>query len=279
MAFFFFIDESGQDHRESPYEVLAAVAIKDEDLWNLIRMVQELEMKYFGKSYRSDRNEIKARKFIKRKTFRLAAQLPPIPMPKRTALAMQALIDGAHVTKEQLTALAQAKLAYVQDLIDICNRFRCKAFAAIVSDKKQLPTDASMLRKDYVYLFERIYYFLEDRKEAHQGIIVFDELDKSVSHLLLDQMDKYFKMTRKGKLRSNMIIPEPFFVHSDLTTGIQIVDFIAYIVSWSFRVKHLDKPIREELKPFLNACKPLRYLTTRSVGEISDYKIWSFTIV
>jgi uncharacterized protein DUF3800 len=29
MAWFLFIDESGQDHREAPYEVLAGVAIED----------------------------------------------------------------------------------------------------------------------------------------------------------------------------------------------------------------------------------------------------------
>ena len=31
MAYFLFIDESGQDHRDSPYEVLAGVAIEDRD--------------------------------------------------------------------------------------------------------------------------------------------------------------------------------------------------------------------------------------------------------
>ena len=29
MAFFLFIDESGQDRRNSPYEVLAGVAVED----------------------------------------------------------------------------------------------------------------------------------------------------------------------------------------------------------------------------------------------------------
>jgi hypothetical protein len=33
----FFIDESGHDHGDAPYEVLAAVAIAERDLWNLIQ--------------------------------------------------------------------------------------------------------------------------------------------------------------------------------------------------------------------------------------------------
>ena len=32
MAYFLFVDESGQDHRESPCEVLAGVAVEDRDL-------------------------------------------------------------------------------------------------------------------------------------------------------------------------------------------------------------------------------------------------------
>lgn len=75
MACFLFIDESGQDHHDSPYEVLAGVSIRDKDLWNLIREVHELEQDCFGRRYREDRHEIKAMKFLKKKTFRLAAQL------------------------------------------------------------------------------------------------------------------------------------------------------------------------------------------------------------
>lgn len=71
---------------------------------------------------------------------------------------------------------------------------------------------------------ERIYYYLEDKKLEDQGIIVFDELEKSKSHILVSQLENYFKKTSNGRQRSGLVIPEPFFVHSDLTTGIQIAD-------------------------------------------------------
>ena len=38
-----------------------------------------------------------------------------------------------------------------------------------------------LLRKDYAYLFERFYYSLEDKEASPAGIIVFDELEKSLS--------------------------------------------------------------------------------------------------
>lgn len=71
---------------------------------------------------------------------------------------------------------------------------------------------APVLRKDYAYLFERFSYCLEDGGNDEQGIVVFDELERSRSHLLIDQMRWYFVETRKGQRRAAWIIPEPFFV-------------------------------------------------------------------
>ena len=135
-----------------------------------------------------------------------------------------------------------------------------------------------MLRKDYVYLFERYYYFLEDRHKEHFGIIVFDELEKSASNILINQMDKYFKRTFKGSIRSNLIIPEPFFVHSDLSTGIQVADFISYILSWNFRSPKLTKPGRPELNKYLQLIKTLQYSAIREIDE-KEIKQWSIRIV
>ena len=114
MAFFLFIDESGQDHHDSPYEVLAGIAVDDKDLWNFIRSAHELEINCFGRKYHEINNEIKARTFLKRKTFRLASQLPAISLAERTDLAKRALDNGATITKTELTALAQAKLDYAR---------------------------------------------------------------------------------------------------------------------------------------------------------------------
>jgi hypothetical protein len=279
MAFFLFVDESGQDHQDSPYEVLAGIVMEDKDLWNFIRGAHELEIRCFGRRYRQTDNEIKARTFLKRKTFRLANQLPAMPVSDRTALAKRALDNGATITKEQLTALAQAKLDYAGKLLELCYQYRCKVFASIIGDEGVLPVDREKLRKDYVYLFERFYYFLEDKPGEPQGIVVFDDLDKSASHLLPGQMDKYFKRTIKGRYRASLIVPEPFFVQSRLLTGIQVVDFIAYILSWNFRAGKLNKEPREELNKYLALIKPMRYRTTREIGDSTEQVIWSVAVV
>lgn len=76
MAYFLFVDESGQDRRDSPYEVLAGVAIEDQDLWNLIKAIQDAEFHHFGSRYSRGERELKGKKILKRKVFRHAGMLP-----------------------------------------------------------------------------------------------------------------------------------------------------------------------------------------------------------
>ncbi|MCY3731168.1 MAG: DUF3800 domain-containing protein [Rhodospirillaceae bacterium] len=122
---------------------------------------------------------------------------------------------------------------------------------------------------------ERFFYFLEDNADE-QGIVVFNELEKSHSHLLIDQMHRYFEQTAVGQHRASRIIPEPFFVHSDLTTGVRIADILAYVISWGFRMPSMAKPAREELSPFADQIAKLRYRAVRTRLSNPRFEIWSF---
>lgn len=280
MAYFLFIDESGQDHHASPYEVLAGVAVEDQDLWNLIVAIQETEERLFMRRYSSNSAELKGKRMLKRKVFRLAAQLPQFEEEERRRLAKRCLDQGDLAGKRELTALAQAKLAYVNEVFEICSRFRCKVFASIVTKDAPAPPSSGYLRKDYAYLFERFFYFLEDVSPLTSGIVVFDELEKSRSHLLVEQMDRYFKRTVKGKQMSGHIIPEPFFVHSDLTTGIQLADLTAYTVSWGFRrIAGMIEPQRQELGGIVDRICRLRHRTFREIGDVPNHEIWSLHLI
>lgn len=276
MAYFLFLDESGHDHRTSPYEVLAGIAVEDRDVWNLIEALNAAEERHFGIRYSRVKEEIKGKKFLKKKVFKLAQQLPPIALPERSQLARSCIENGAMAGKKELTALAQSKLAFVEEVFEICGRFRCVAFASIVEPNSPV-SEADVLRKDYSYLFERFYYFLEDRGLSQQGIVVFDELEKSQSRILIAQMESYFLGTAFGRLRSRQIIPEPFFVHSDLTSLIQVADLSAYTISWGFRLDRMNREARDELVPFSNQLANLRYRAARDIMGIPNFVVWSFS--
>ena len=208
MAWFLFIDESGHDRVASPYEVLAGIAIQDRTLRELIDRLHDAEIAAFGRRYSDGRRELKGSVLLKKKVFRhraLNAALDPADVP---ALARAALDDGARTGAPMLKALATAKLDYVASVFDTCARFDCRAFASIVETDAH-PTAGDGLRKDYAYLFERFFYFLEDNAADEQGIVVFDELEKSKSHLLIDQMHRYLRGPRSGATARGASSPSP----------------------------------------------------------------------
>jgi hypothetical protein len=177
VAHFLFIDESGYDSGLSPYGVLGGVAIEDRDVWNLIKAIQDAELLYFGTRYSVGQKELKAKKLISPQVFRQAAVAGEIAFPERTELAKRCLERGAGAPPRAIAALAQAKLEYVREVLEICSRFRCRAFASVV-DKDSSSPGTDHLRKDYAYLFERFFYFLEDMGPDTFGVAVFDKLDK-----------------------------------------------------------------------------------------------------
>jgi len=286
VSYLLFLDESGIDQRDSPYEVLAGVAVQDQRLWKLICQIEEAEVEHFGQRVTSGALELKGKSLLKRKTFRLAAQLPPIEAGKRLKLAQACLEKGLKTkgrqdtdgsTRSELTALAQAKIAFVSKVLEICGRHYVRAFASIVPRSAPRPA-GDFLRKDYAYLFERFFYFLDDtRRPGELGLVIFDELERSQCHLLINQMALYFRSTAKGRVRAARIIPEPFFVHSELTTAIQIADLVAYIVAWGIRFGAMNEPNREELGSLGELVNKLRYQTKRV--DQPDYSIRSFTLI
>lgn len=89
-------------------------------------------------------------------------------------------------------------------------------------------------------------------------------------------MHQYFGETAVGRSRATRIIPEPFFVHSDLTTGVQIADLAAYVISWGFRLGQMAKPARAELSGLADQIAGLRHLAVRNLDGRPNFQIWSF---
>lgn len=228
--------------------------------------------------------ELKGKKLLKRKVYRHAAQMPPIPEAERNELARLCLEKGqqngaaAIPTRKELTALAQAKLALIERVLEIAARHHVRVFGSVVDRNAPRP-EGDFLRKDYAYLFERYFYFLEDRGPDALGLVVFDELERTQCHILLDQMARYFRGTAPGRMRAARVIPEPFFVHSELTTAIQVADLIAYLIAWGVRVGSMNRPARPELASLATAVCALRYKAVRARSSQPDFAIWSLALI
>lgn len=280
MAYLLFVDESGQDHASSPYEVLAGAAIHDSQLWDLVCDIRDAEEHSFGRPLDNPHREFKARELLKRKTFRLARQLPDIEPSRRARLAAELVAEPENPTRERLTALAQAKVAFALRVLELCGSHGVRFFASIVARTSPRPRRTG-LRKDYGYLFERFFYYVDAQPSHERGLVVFDELERSQSHVLVSQMAQYFRETATGRIRSGRIVPEPFFVHSDLTTGVRIADLLAYLVSWNVRVGTMNEPARRELDELGSLVLQLRHRAVLDgrPGYPDGFIVWSFAVI
>ena len=72
-------------------------------------------------------------------------------------------------------------------------------------------------------------------------------------------MAAYFLGSDTGRYRSSRVVPEPFFVHSDLTTGVFLADLAAYILGWAWRLGRMAQPCREELKPYADKLHDMQF--------------------
>jgi hypothetical protein len=264
-----FIDESGHDHHDMPCEVLAGVAIAEDNLWNLVQAVRSAEKDRFGNYLRNLRvTEMKAKRLLKRKRFKSAARPIEIPDVELVSLAHSALTKGmaaseagrakSDATERELVAYSRSVLRFVDDVLDIAARHSVQVFASVVDIKAPRPSKG-LLRKDYVYLFERYFYFLETLAPRERGLVVFDELDKAKAHILIQQMAAYFLGTKTGRYRSSRVVPEPFFVHSDLTTGVFLADLTAYILGWGWRLQRMLQPKRDELAGYAQKLHDMQF--------------------
>jgi hypothetical protein len=99
-----------------------------------------------------------------------------------------------------------------------------------------------------VFLLERYFYFLEQKRE--EGLLVMDETEKSVDRHFVALMHRYFTRTDTGIYRTAWVVPTPFFVSSAMTYPIQAADVSIYCINWGFRLpaKGMNEPVREEIQ-------------------------------
>lgn len=183
MSWLLFMDESGHDHNQLPYEVRGGVAMHARDLWPFARAVQRLEVDAFGAELAQFKKELKGCKLLDNDRYKWAAQLHLMDPEARRKHSRGFLTKGLEKkgpTREEFTAYGQASLEMARGLFQLLLDYRAVLFAcAIPRGVRAAPGDheAELLRRDHVYLFERYFYFLE-REQAH-GLIVMDETDKT----------------------------------------------------------------------------------------------------
>lgn len=253
MSYLLFLDESGHDHRNMPYEVHGGIALHAAQVWPFVQGIRSLEQEAFGVFLHRYNTEIKGHKLLDKDRFKWDQQEPRMPDAVRRAHAtrfLQRKLSHSVPTREEFTAYGQASLLLASGILGLLGQHDGKIFASAVpkGSAKAPPThNPDDLRKDLVFLLERYYYCLEEHGEV--GLIVMDETDRSEDRRLVGRIERYFTLTETGRNRAGRIVPSPLFVASDMSYPIQAADVCIYCVNCGFRIpaRGMDAAPRQEV--------------------------------
>lgn len=259
MTYLLFLDESGHDHKNTPYEIRGGVALPLDVLWQFVLALRDCQREAFGAELatfppdsKGHAKEIKGKRLLDNDRFKWAQQESVMPPTVRRNLSNQFLSHpaGPH-TREEFTAYGQACLHCVGRIFELLKTFGATVFAIATPQETPKPPpeqNEDFLRRDYVYLLERYFYFLEEQNA--QGLLIMDRAEDTMDRRLTRNMRNYFVNTVNGRERAQRILPTPFFVPSDITSLVQVADVVIYCINWGYRLpsRGMDKPTRPDIE-------------------------------
>ncbi len=109
-------------------------------------------------------------------------------------------------------------------------------------------THETLHKKAYEFLLERIQNYMAEYHPKHQALIVMDDTSKQLNRAVA-MKHAFFQRAGNQNLSFPQIVEYPFFSVSELSTGVQLADLLAYNVYRAFRTEDLDYPYFQMLLP------------------------------
>ena len=266
MSWLFFCDESGHDGKNTPLEVRGGVAIHSSKIWSFVQEFKTIEKQCFGVSLAEYRTEVKGAKLLIQKRFEWAHQERKLSENERHNGVRRFLSKNSghkRPEKRDFTSYGQASIMMAHEVFNLLIKHEAKLFASCIPVGTKPPPDyqySDYLRKDYVFLQERFYWFLEAQQQ--EGLLIVDQTERTDDLRYIKRLENYYTKTVEGKKRSKWIVPSPIFVDSGLSAGVQAADLCLYCVNWGFRRPewNFKGPKRDEIhQQFAGYCGNLQF--------------------
>lgn len=239
MSWLFFMDESGHDHKNMPFEARGGIALHAREVWPFIRSWNDALERAFGSAFSELGGEIKGSKLLDRDRMRWSRQMPQLDEASRHKGVRRFLTQKKQKEKpykQDFTAYGQASIMMAESIFRLLQNHHATLFVSLIPRGARKPKGFKFddkLRKDHTFLLERFFYFLEKPRE--HGLLVMDQTEKQNDKRFVKRLHNYFTKTDNGRLRTHWIVPSPLFVDSEMSPGVQAADLCLYCVNWGFR--------------------------------------------
>jgi hypothetical protein len=231
-----FFDESFRKSKtviDKPVGTLLGIAIKEEDLSQIVSDVFHLKVKHFGAEIAKEM-EIKGSELFKNWVFNLERR-----------------------------GIASINLSFASDLLDYIVLKDLKVLGCVCFEAelhKFKCEDVSSLDKTFFFVFERIDIYMKREHPNRLAKLIFDDRDFHINMANSQAITNFFVRSPAGlALTSVMKIPL-FAISQAQNIGLQLADFVNYIVGSRFIGDYKIDPFWKRLKN--------TFYTWQSEGEI-----------
>ena len=170
MAWLLFMDESGQDRKNTPLEVRGGIAIHSNKIWDFVRNFHEAEKECFGVQLSEHKKEIKGSKLLAEKKYKwteIPISMNDYDRRKAVRRFLTQTQQQTPLTQREFYAYGKACRLMAHRIFDLLESHDAKIFASAIPRDTQEPPDYTAheyLRKDHIYLQQRFFDFLQQKK-------------------------------------------------------------------------------------------------------------------
>ncbi len=206
-----FLDETfrtrtDKEGREIPFGALCGVGIPIAVYSKIANAVFKLKLTTMGKEYAEDK-EIKGKKLLNNRTFRLQATNPESP---------------------------QINLQFVSSIIDILRRNKIPVFGCVCYDQKYRDFTCeqdNLLDITFKSLCERINMYMKREHKDKKAVIVFDNRDSGTDERNARAVTNFLVRSQSGHTMRSSILEVPMFAISQANNvGLQLADLVTTII-------------------------------------------------
>ena len=275
MSYCLFLSEPIEATGANPYKTLCGISVQDSNIWDLLKRLRDAQRFYFGINKVDDVGMFNPQDMLDQSIYDLSSMYPAFSPKERARLTIEALSTSNEANTEQTSALSQSKISYCEFVLRLARDYGAQAFATITDRDQEERTSNGQLRKDYSFLFERFFYFLESRSTNSVGYLVRSHRSANGADVSSMDISNYFSNTTNGRLRSKLIIGDLMFASNELQRMVQVASIVAYTINWGYRLQGMTAPVRSELSPLADLISAMRFVSAAPNGK----KNWSFKFV
>lgn len=144
---------------------------------------------------------------------------------------------------------------------------RAVVLAAVI-DKRHLHghmTHETLHKKAYEFLLERIQHYMREFHPKHRALAVMDDTSKQLNRAVA-MKHAFFQRAGNRNVAFTQIVEYPFFVASELSSGVQLADLLAYNVYRAFKAQDLAYPYFRLMLP--------HFYSRKSGKSLDGLKVW-----